>query len=76
MTDWTHHSGNPADISPGDPASYLQNGRRLQARAVGEALAATAEALAALPRKIARLATGFSRSALWRAPRSGNCLNC
>ena len=66
MTDWTHDGQDAAAMSPGDPARYLESGRRLQARAMGEALAAT----------FGRLAGRLSRVPLWRAPQSGNCLNC
>ncbi len=69
MTDWTRDSFDPVESGPGDPVNYLRSGRRLQARAMGAALAG-------LPRALTRVAGGVTRLALWRAPRSGNCLNC
>ncbi len=72
MTDWTADFSAPRQITERDLRRHLAKGRQLHAEAVGTAIAALYRAPLALFRRV----TGGPRSPLWRAPHTGNCLNC
>jgi hypothetical protein len=55
---------------------YLRQGRQLQAEALFGAGVGLWRGLAGLPRRFAARIESLPHGRLWRAPGSGNCLNC
>ena len=71
MTDWTADFSQPRQISERELQRHIAKGRQLHAEAVAAAL----RGLYRAPLELFRRVTGGSRSTLWRAPHTGNCLN-